>query len=245
MASGESLAQPSTTLVLCGGRGERMGEAYKNKQKVLTDLGGITLLEQVVRGVVKDNDHRGVALLTGHASESVAAELRSWPSEIADRVVKVGPWRRGQDSLAEFVSDLPSPQTVVSGNILVDYPTTLSRVEEMLIEKPSVPVVVGSSILRSHTQYSIDVNEDKTEVTGMERRTGNIVDYEVVDVYGITDDVARIADEIGRGFPTAIKHGIPELRPRFLEYEGDWAHFETPQDFEAYLGGAYGHFDYR
>lgn len=90
-----------------------------------------------------------------------------------------------------------------------------------------------------------NVNGDKTEVTGMTRRPGNVVDYEVVDVYGITDGIAQLADEIGRGFPTAIKHSIPDVAPQFLEYEGDWAHFETPQDFEAYAEGAYGHFDYR
>jgi NDP-sugar pyrophosphorylase family protein len=242
MALHESLTTPTTTLVLCGGRGERMGPEYKDKQKVLTDVGGITLLEQVVRGVVKDNDHRGVALLTGHAGDSVVNEVRSWDTNLSDRVIKIGPWRRGEDSLAHFTSDLPSPQTVVSGNILADYPKTLSRVERMLLEHPRVPVVVGSSIMRSHTQYAIDLDPSGIEVTGMTRRTGNIVDYEV---YGITPQIAQIADEIERGFPTAIKHSIPELHPRFLEHEGDWAHFESPHDFEQYLGGAYGQFDYR
>jgi len=245
MALHESLTVPTSTLVLCGGRGERMGLEYKDRQKVLTDLGGITLLEQVVRGVVKDNDYRGVALLTGHAGDSVTEEVGSWDTNLSDRVVRIGPWRRGQDSLAEFTSDLPSPLTVVSGNILANYPTTLSRVERMLLEHPRVPVVVGSSIMRSHTQYAIDLDPTGTEVTSMTRRTGNIVDFEVVDIYGITPEIAQIADEIERGFPTAIKESISELNPRFLEHEGDWAHFESPEDFENYLGGQYGQFDYR
>lgn len=237
--------EPSTTLVLAGGRGERMGEAYRTKQKVLTDLGGVTLLEQVVRGITKDNDHRGVALLTSHASESVIEEVRSWLTELSERVVDISKWERGEDSLEGLISDMPSPRTVVSGNILLDYPTVLSQVEAMLIEDPARPVVVGSPIMRSNTQYAIDLDESKTEVTGMIRRTGKIVDYEVVDVYGITDDVARKADEISRGFPTAIARSIADLHPRFLEYKGDWAHFESPQDFENYQAGEYGRFDFR
>jgi CTP:molybdopterin cytidylyltransferase MocA len=236
---------PSTTLVLAGGRGERMGEAYKDKQKVLTKLGDVALLEQVVRGIVKDNDHRGVVLLTGHASDSVIEEVRSWPQALSERVVDISRWQRGEDSLEELVAGFPAPQTVVSGNILLDYPTTLAQVEDMLTEDPTRPVVVGSSILRSHTQYGIELDESGTEVTDMTRRTGNVVDQEVVDVYGITHEVARRADEISRGFPTAIARSIPELHPRFLRYEGDWAHFESPEDFEKYQAGEYGQFDYR
>lgn len=236
---------PSTTLVLAGGRGERMGEAYRNRQKVLTDLGGVSLLEQVVRGIVKDNEHRGVALLTGHASESVIEAVRSWPSELSDRVVDISKWERGQDSLEEMTARLPRPSTVVSGNILLDYPTTLAQVENMMLEDPTRPVVVGSPIMRSHTQYAIGLDEAGTGVTSMTRRTGNVVDYEVIDVYGINSAVARKADEISRGFPTAIAHSIPDLHPRFLEYENDWAHFENPQDFENYKQGEYGQFDFR
>ncbi len=115
----------------------------------------------------------------------------------------------------------------------------------MMIKDPGRPIIVGSPILRSHTQYPIDLNETGAEVTGMARRTGNVIDHEVVDVYGINSTIARKADKISRGFPTAIARSAPKLHPQFLEYEGDRAHFESPQDIEDYKADEYGQFDFR
>ena len=245
--SKEALGQPSTTLVLCGGRGERMGEAYRDQQKVLLDVGGITLLEQVVRGVVKEADgsaaQRKVALLTGHGANAVEKEVDRWPSWLSGNVASIEEYHAGENSLAGLISHLPNPRTMVSGNVLLDYPAILGQVEGLLRDDPQRPVVVGSPILRTSTHYAIEV--EGADVTALTRRAATPADREVVDVFGLTDEVIDLADQAGRGCATALARHVTDLRPQYIEYDGGWAHFEVPQDFENYLGGLYGNFDNR
>lgn len=35
------------------------------------------------------------------------------------------------------------------------------------------------------------------------------------------------------------------IQPKYIEFDGPWAHIETPADNTQYLEGAYGNIDYR
>lgn len=179
----------------------------------------------------------------GHGSEHVREEVAKWPSWLSDRVATVSEYITGRDSLSKLVGHLPKPLTMVSGNVLLDYPSVLDGVEGKLTARPNTPVVVGSTILRTSTHYAIKT--DGSQVIGLERRASTPAEREVVDVFGITDSVLGYADQKALAPATAIARHVEELQPEHVEYTGNWAHFETPVDFENYLGGEYGNFDYR
>lgn len=223
-----------------------MGPEYKNRQKVAMDIGGASVLQLVVRGIVNngadDASERGVCLLVDHAADDIREDISSWPGWLADRVVAAHKYRSGEDSLGDIVSNLPSPRTMVSGNVLLDYPTTLNTVEGMLRDSPEDPVVVGSPLLRTSTHYAIDIAD--SEVTGLKRRASTPAAREVVDVFGLTDKVIELSDEERVVCATALANHVLDLTCRYVEYEGQWAHFETPDDFTRYKAGEYGRFDF-
>ena len=55
-------------------------------------------------------------------------------------------------------------------------------------------------------------------------RAANPAAREVVDVFGLTDEVIDLADQAGKGCATALARHITDLRPRYVEYDGGWAH---------------------
>ncbi|MFJ6136501.1 NDP-sugar synthase [Kitasatospora sp. NPDC092286] len=222
----------NSIVVLCGGRGSRMGPAGAHRQKTMSDLFGAPLLEHVLAQLCAAVPGAAtIRLLAGYRAEDIEAAVPDWCTRIDPRIHAVREHTPGPAGLLAAAAFLPAPVLVVSGNVLLPYRQLLPD----LLERHAAdgwPVVAASANWRTDGHHTVNAHQGRVSSwhRAPHRGPGR---YELVDTYLLTPEVFTVM--AAGPHPVSHTRALEALHREhggvaFAEHPGDWLHLQTPAD---------------
>lgn len=219
----------TSVIVQCGGLGIRMGELSRWRQKCLSPLWDVPLLELLLTRLCPalPDLRTPITLLTGHLGNQVDQHARRWRASLDPRVTTVPETAPDWAGVHDLARRLPPPVIVVAGNVLLDHTTLLP---DLLAahHHDGRPVVAGCLRWRTTNHHTLTAHDGT--VTSWHRvpdRTGH---YEVVDTYLLTQPVLDLMRTHRVSHTRALYRMVDQGAVAFREFVGDWLHVETPDD---------------
>jgi NDP-sugar pyrophosphorylase family protein len=224
----------TSVIVLCGGPGARMGAVSQVRQKCLSPLWGVPLLNLVLVRLCPavPGPDVPIVLLTGHHGHQVADLAGQWRTQLDPRIRVVAEHSPGWVGVEHAARDLPGPVLIVAGNVLLDYEALIPRMLEEH-QRSGRPVVAASEQWRTSGHYTLIADQDtvtswhRAAGTADTRRPGR---YEVVDTYLLTAQVLALMREQQISHTRALAFFVADAALGFCAVPGDWLHVETPED---------------
>ncbi|MFI6030853.1 NDP-sugar synthase [Amycolatopsis magusensis] len=218
-----------SVIVLCGGRGTRLGNLGRHRQKTMLPVWGAPVLERVLTQLCPAVPHPApVVLLTGHRGEQVHDAVPAWRRRIDPRIQATAEMSPGAAGVLEVASRLPAPVLVVAGNVLLDYGTLLPHVLRQW-GSDGRAVVAGSRTWRTSHHHTLTA--ENTTITAWHRAPDRAAgQFEVVDTYLLTSDILDTMRTQAISHTRALSRHVALRQVAFCEFSGDWLHLETLAD---------------
>lgn len=219
----------TSVIVLCGGRGTRMGELSEHRQKCLSPVWGTPLLELILTRLCPalPDPRTPIVLLTGHLGSQVADVAGQWRTRLDPRIQAITEQGPGWVGVEHAARSLPDPVLVIAGNVLLDHTASIPRLLEQY-RRHGRPVVAASPLWRTTNHHTLTADEDT--VTSWHRAPDRAGHYEVVDTYLLTRPILDLMRARRISHTRALATLVPGAALGFSAVPGDWLHVETPAD---------------
>jgi len=185
-------AAAGTVVVLAGGKGTRM---RSDRPKVLLPIGGIPLLERVMRTAAATRPHRIVAIL-GHSAELVQSVLVGHDVDVETRAPLLGPVH-ALTALEDRLDSDTGPILVFPADVPLLSPETLVRLRETHAAGGAAMTLVTAVATRAYGLMRILRNEHDDVVGVVGERDASRQQRAIKEctsgVFAITRDALRAA----------------------------------------------------
>ena len=221
-------------VIVCGGKGVRMGAITSEKQKCILPLSGIPMLDYLIRSLVAVGCRRMFFLL-GHYGDQVKRLVGDGRSYAINPVFLEGPYNGTLHAVASCFSEIRGPFYYLHAHVI--YPT---RLLEMLWSRYSAtndPQIVVVNTPKKIGHIRVQSLNDGI-VTGIDITTeGGPAFGDLFLGVALYDKelFSRFAHYNGREMAElAVKKSLNDGRRIYaLPYEGRWKHYETEGDYNA------------
>ncbi|MFF5099986.1 MULTISPECIES: hypothetical protein [Actinosynnema] len=206
-----------------------MGEANRWRQKCLSSVWGVPLLELLLARLCPalPDPRVPITLLTGHLGDQIDRHADRWRTGLDPRITTVAKTAPGWTGVHDLARRLPQPVIVVAGNVLLDHTTLLPGLLAAH-HHDGRPVVAGSLRWRTTNHHTLTARGGT--VASWHRAPDRTGHYEVVDTYLLTSPVLEIMRAHRVSHTRALHRMAEQGAVAFREFVGDWLHVETPDD---------------
>lgn len=222
-------------IIMCGGRGKRMGKLTESSQKCLLNLGGVPILDYVVRTLAGVGCSR-IFFVVDYRSEDVSNLIQDGSAYGIKAEYIKGNFGSTLEGVTRCLNTIGDAFYYVHGNIV--YPPRL--LETLWVRfcqtKASTLVLVDSNQNIKHARAYIDNCGWITEVdsTGLAQPDKGLL-FMGLGLYKKNIFGEHIVGKIDGMTETAAKFAVQhKTKIASILYQGKWGHLETELDYNQY-----------
>lgn len=219
-------------IVLCGGRGKRMDELTVNKQKCLLPVGGIPMLDYVVRTLSGVGCER-IFFMLGYKSKTIIDFIGDGKQYGIKPIFINEKYKSTLDCVLSKITDINDSFYYLHGNIL--YPPRL--LENLWLQhcetNSSVVVLVNNGNYIRHARMKINNRGEIISVDASGNATLNSGHlFMGLAIYTKNIFLENIVIEKNQMTEKIIELAIAnEYKINSIVYTGKWRHYETKEDY--------------
>lgn len=222
-------------VIICGGKGSRMGGEYSYTQKCLLPISGKAILSYIIESLVK-NKINNITLLTNHFADDVDNFLKTINIPDLNIYTKRSNSEGTTGALKELNGEIDEPFIYCHGNIIFPYKWISNLLRIYSLKKPTALFAASPISLISTHPHIIGRNNKINQIIFP---NGNRIPYKSLCTLELTIfsskifNILKIANDSSRLCEIFLDQNIlNKYNLMYYEVNGMWIHIEIPNDLK-------------